>query len=115
MHPPARHPRRRQKTLRQPAIAIRKEATVANDRRLSGAQTTARSESDVRFNYNNLTQIIGASNDNGGANQAQFYSSDGGATLKQTNLPAGAGDSFQNDPALDLNADRTAVVRTVRR
>jgi hypothetical protein len=35
---------------------------MANELRLSGAQTVPRSESDIRFNYNNFNQIIAAAN-----------------------------------------------------
>jgi hypothetical protein len=86
---------------------------VASDLRLSGAQTSGRSESDVRFNYNNLSQIIGASNNNGGSTQAQFYSSDGGATWAQASLPAVTGDSIQSDPAVDWTSDGKAWALTV--
>jgi hypothetical protein len=81
--------------------------------RLSGAQTSARSESDIRYNYNNLNQIIAASNNLSFNPQAQFYSSDGGATWSQTNLPAVAGDSNQSDPAVDWTSDGTAWALTV--
>jgi hypothetical protein len=81
---------------------------MANDRRLSGAQPHPRSESDVRFNYNNLDQIIGASNDHVRPTQAQFYSIDGGATWNQSGLPSVKGDSFQSDPCVDWTSDGTA-------
>jgi hypothetical protein len=81
---------------------------AATNVRLSGAQPTARSEADVRFNYNDLQQIIGASNNNGGSTQAQFYSGDGGATWSQTSLPSVAGDNFQGDPAVDWTSDGNA-------
>jgi hypothetical protein len=86
---------------------------VATNVRLSGAQTSGRSESDLRFNYNDLSQVIAASNNNGGATQAQFYSSDGGATWSQASLPAVTGDSFQSDPAVDWTSDGTAWALTV--
>lgn len=82
--------------------------------RLSGAQTAARSESDLRFNYLNMQQVIGASNNfNSGVGQAQFYSSDGGATWSQTTLPTVTGDSFQSDPAVDWTTDGNAWALTV--
>ena len=86
---------------------------MATNVRLSGAQTSGRSESDLRFNYNDLSQVIAASNNNGGATQAQFYSSDGGATWSQASLPAVTGDSFQSDPAVDWTSDGTAWALTV--
>ena len=86
---------------------------MATNVRLSGAQTSARSESDVRFNPNNVKQIIGASNNLSFNPQAQFYSSDGGATWSQSNLPAVTGDSNQSDPCVDWTADGTAWALTV--
>ncbi len=86
---------------------------MAANVRLSGAQTSGRSESDVRFNYGNLSQVIGASNNNGGSTQAQFYSSDGGGTWSQSSLPAVSGDSFQSDPAVDWTSDGKAWALTV--
>ncbi|HWY53093.1 MAG TPA: sialidase family protein [Terriglobales bacterium] len=86
---------------------------MANNVRLSGAQTSARSESDVRFNPNNVNQIIGASNNLSFNPQAQFYSTDGGATWSQTNLPAVTGDSNQSDPCVDWTGDGTAWALTV--
>src|SRR5260370_16170353 len=40
--------------------------------------------------------------------QAQFYSSDGGATWGQTSLPVFPGDDSQTDPAVDWTSDGTA-------
>ena len=81
--------------------------------RLSGSQTSARSESDVRYNPKNVLQIIGASNNLSFSPQAQFYSSDGGATWSQTNLPSVTGDSNQSDPAVDWTSDGNAWALTV--
>ena len=81
--------------------------------RLSGAQTSARSKSDIRFNYNNLNQIIAASNNLSFSPQAQFYSTDGGATWSQSYLPAQTGNSNQSDPAVDWTSDGTAWALTV--
>jgi hypothetical protein len=86
---------------------------MATNVRLSGAQTSARSESDVRFNPNNVKQIIGASNNLSFNPQAQFYSGDGGATWAQTNLPAVTGDTNQSDPCVDWTSDGTAWALTV--
>jgi hypothetical protein len=86
---------------------------VAANVRLSGAQTSGRSESDLRFNYNNLSQVIGASNNNSRSTQAQFYSSDGGSTWSQASLPAVTGDSLQSDPAVDWTSDGKAWALTV--
>jgi hypothetical protein len=86
---------------------------MASNVRLSGPQTSARSESDIRFNYNNLNQIIGASNNLSFNPQAQFYSSNGGVTWSQSYLPAVSGDSNQSDPAVDWTSDGTAWALTV--
>jgi hypothetical protein len=87
---------------------------MSDDLRLSGSQTIARSESDVRYNYANLNQIIGAGNTLGG-NQAQFWSGNGGATWSQTLLPTAPGttDDRQGDPCVDWTADGTAWALTV--
>jgi hypothetical protein len=81
---------------------------MATDLRLSGAQTSFRSESDIRYNYANLSQIVGACNAVAVGTLAVFYSSDGGANWSQSSLPSVAGDSFQGDPAVDWTSDGTA-------
>jgi hypothetical protein len=81
---------------------------VAADLRLSGAQTSFRSESDIRYNYTNLQQLVGACNAVSAGPLAIFYSSDGGVTWLQSNLPAVTGDSFQGDPAVDWTSDGNA-------
>jgi hypothetical protein len=81
--------------------------------RISGAQTTPRSESDIRINFNNTNHIIAASNAIGSSNQAQFYSNDGGATWNQTTLPLNAGDSLHSDPTVDWTSDGTAWATTI--
>jgi hypothetical protein len=86
---------------------------VGTNLRISGAQTTSRSESDIRVNYNDTTQIIAASNAINASWQAQFYSSDGGATWSQTALPPVSGDSLHSDPTVDWTADRTAWATTI--
>ena len=59
------------------------KASVGGDRRISGAVSSPRSESDIRINPWNASRIVAASNDlfSGASLQAQFYSLDGGATL----------------------------------
>ncbi|HEV8581962.1 MAG TPA: exo-alpha-sialidase [Thermoanaerobaculia bacterium] len=82
--------------------------------RISGAQTIPRSESDIRVNYWNTAKIIGASNNIGGSGQqAQFFSSDGGATWGQTSLPLQTGDAFHSDPTVDWTSDGTAWATTI--
>jgi len=86
---------------------------LSADLRISGAQTTARSESDIRVNFNNPTRIIAASNAIGASNQAQFYSTDGGVTWKQTTLALNVGDSLHSDPTVDWTSDGTAWATTI--
>ncbi|HEX9944510.1 MAG TPA: hypothetical protein VGG03_21065 [Thermoanaerobaculia bacterium] len=82
--------------------------------RISGAQTVPRSESDIRVNYWNTQKIIGASNNIGGSGQqAQFFSSDGGATWGQTSLPLQTGDAFHSDPTVEWTSDGTAWSTTI--
>ncbi len=71
------------------ARSIFDEATTGGTNiRISGAQTAGRSESDIRVNYWNPTKIIAGSNNIGGSGQqAQYYSTDTGATWGQTTLP----------------------------
>jgi hypothetical protein len=94
--------------------ALDKAATVGTNLRISGSATVSRSESDIRINFFNPTQIIGASNNIGGSGQqAHFYSSDSGATWGQTSLPLQTGDSFHSDPAVDWRSDSTAWAATM--
>jgi hypothetical protein len=88
-----------------------KTAALSGEKRISGAQTSARSESDIRVNYWDPMKIISGSNANGA--QAQFYSIDGGATWGQTSLPVNTGDAFHSDPALDWTSDGTAWSTTI--
>jgi hypothetical protein len=90
------------------------KVTVGSNLRISGAQTSARSESDIRINFFNPTQVIAASNAiSSGGTQAQFYSSNGGATWGQTSLPLASTDSFHSDPAVDWTSDGTAWAVTL--
>jgi hypothetical protein len=78
------------------------------DLRISGASSNARSESDIRLNYGDPSNVIAAANDIGASTQPQFFSTDGGASWSATSLPAVAGDSFQSDPEVDWTSDGTA-------
>jgi hypothetical protein len=76
------------------------------------------SECDIRQNHDNPLQILAGANNNnytsGFTNtQAQFYSSDGGITWAQSNLPPVTGDSLQGDPACEWTSDGTAWVLTL--
>ncbi|MFL6212264.1 MAG: C25 family cysteine peptidase [Blastocatellia bacterium] len=82
------------------------DATVSQEARASGAQSASRSESDVRINFLNPQQVIIGSNNIGGSGlQAQYFSSDGGATWGQSTLSLTTGDSFHSDPAVDWTSD----------
>ena len=88
--------------------------SVGTNYRISGAQSSARSESDIRINYWNPSQIIGASNNISGSGfQAQFYSLDGGTTWGQTYLPGYGSDAFNSDPTVDWTSDGTAWSSTM--
>jgi hypothetical protein len=93
--------------------AVPTAATVGPDRRISGRQTTPRSESDIRVNFWNPDRIVAASNAIGASRQAQFYSLDGGATWGQTTLPLVLGDSSHSDPTADWTSDGTAWATTI--
>lgn len=90
------------------------ETTVGANVRTSGAQTSPRSESDIRINYWNPNLIIGASNNiSASGQQAQSYSSDGGATWGQSFLPLYSTDSYHSDPTVDWTSDGTAWSTTI--
>ncbi|HEV3115895.1 MAG TPA: sialidase family protein [Gemmataceae bacterium] len=85
-----------------------------NNIRISGAQNTPRSESDIRVNFNAPKFIIAASNAIAGdGRQAQFYSMDGGASWGQTSLPLVENDQFMSDPTVDWTSDGTAWATTI--
>jgi hypothetical protein len=82
---------------------------VGTNLRISGLLSNPRSESDIRINYWDDTKVIAASNNLGGSGrQAQFYSSDGGATWGRTLLPLRSPDDFHSDPTVDWTSDGTA-------
>jgi BNR repeat protein len=83
------------------------------EQRISGAQTTPRSESDIRLNYWDPSKIIAASNNGAGGGQAQFYSHDEGSTWGQAYLPLTGGDLFDSDPAVDWTSEGSAWSTTV--
>jgi hypothetical protein len=91
-----------------------KSAIVAGEQRISGVQTAPRSESDIRVNYWDPMKIISSSNNiSGSGSQAQFYSTDGGATWGQSSLPRQTGDSFHSDPTVEWTSDGTAWSTTI--
>jgi len=89
-------------------------ATAGTNVRTSGAQTASRSESDIRINFWNPSKIIAASNNIASSGtQGVYYSSDGGVTWGQTNLPLASGDAFHSDPTVDWTSDGTAWSSTM--
>jgi uncharacterized membrane protein len=94
--------------------AVDRSASETGEERISGAQSSPRSESAIRVNRNNTQQIIGASNNiSASGMQAQFFSSNGGATWGQTTLPLHSGDAFMSDPTVDWTSDGTAWSMTI--
>jgi hypothetical protein len=90
------------------------EASVTGELRISGAQTTPRSESDIRINYWDAQKIISASNSIvGSGSQSQFFSLDGGVTWGQTSLPKILGDGSHSDPTVDWTSDGNAWSTTL--
>ena len=91
-------------------------ASVSGEKRISGAATNSRSESDIRVSPFNSTRVISASNNIGGSGaQAQYYSTDGGLTWGVSFLPiqTGLSDSFHSDPTVDWTSDGTAWSTTM--
>jgi hypothetical protein len=86
---------------------------VSSDLRISGASPNSRSESDIRLNYGDTSKIVAASNDLTASAQPQFYSTDGGATWKQSSLSLVRPDAFHSDPAVDWTSDGTAWSITI--
>jgi hypothetical protein len=90
------------------------DATAGTNVRTSGAQTASRSESDIRINYWNPSKIIAASNNIASSGtQGVYYSSDGGVTWGQTNLPLASGDAFHSDPTVEWTSDGNAWSSTM--
>ncbi len=90
------------------------KATVGANVRISGAQPNPRSETDIAINFKNPMQVIAGSNNiSGSGRQAQFFSTNGGATWGQTTLPLIAGDAFNSDPTVDWTSDGRAWATTI--
>jgi hypothetical protein len=99
---------------REPFSPETKSATETGEERISGAQTSARSESAIRVNYWNAQKIIGASNNiSSSGRQAMFFSSNGGVSWGQTLLPLVTGDAFMSDPTVEWTSDGTAWSTTI--
>ncbi len=81
---------------------------MSNEVRISGAQTTPRSECDIAVFRGDNTKVIAASNvSHSPGPQAQFYSSDGGFTWGQSALPLSQGDTDHTDPEVGWSSDGT--------
>jgi hypothetical protein len=93
---------------------VLQQTEVGPNRRVSGVQTSPRSESDIRINIGRPDRIVAASNaiDTAGT-QAQFSSLDGGTTWQQTRLPLVAGDNSHSDPTVGWTSDGTAWAITI--
>jgi hypothetical protein len=91
-----------------------KSLTLGSNLRISALQTAPRSESDIRINFWNPSKVIAAANDiEASGMQAQFYSSDGGATWGQSQLSLIHGALFEGDPSVDWTSDGTAWATTL--
>ncbi len=91
-----------------------RSASETGEERISGAQTSARSESDIRINFFDPTKIIAASNNiSASGMQAMFFSTNSGATWGQTSLPLITGDAFHSDPTVEWTSDGTAWSTTI--
>jgi PKD repeat protein len=98
----------------QEDAVLEKSATPGTNLRVSGLQTAPRSESDIRINFWNPNKVIAASNDiETSGIQAQFYSTDGGATWGQSQLSLVNSALFNGDPAVDWTSDGTAWATTL--
>jgi hypothetical protein len=96
------------------AVAGTESATIGGDERISGAQFDPRSESSISVDPLDASKIIAASNNIGGNGaQAQYFSTDGGATWGQTTLTLTLGDAFHSDPTADWTSDGTAWSVTI--
>lgn len=85
------------------------KASVGGNLRVSGSQTSRRSESDIRIDFWNPNRVLAASNNIGGnGQQGQYWSSNGGSTWSQTYLPLATGDAFHSDPTVEWTSDGTA-------
>ena len=100
--------------LPQPARAPQGRASARADLRISGSSPSPRSESDIRINYRDTSQIIAASNNiEVSGQQAQYWSVDGGRTWGQSFLPLLPDDTFHTDPTVDWTSDGTAWSTTI--
>lgn len=98
----------------EPGRSPREKVTVGTNLRISGAQTFARSESDIRINPWNPSLIISASNNiQSGGRQGMYWSTNAGSTWGQTTLSLVTGDFVHADPTVDWNSLGTAWSTTL--
>ena len=100
--------------LDEGALELIESASVSGETRISGLQTTPRSSSDIRVNFWDPTKIIAAANNiSGGGTQAQFRSTNTGASWAQSTLALQPGDAFHSGPTVDWTSDGTAWTTTI--
>jgi hypothetical protein len=99
---------------REPDVPPGTDTTVGPNLRISGSSSSPRAEQDVRIDFWNPNRVIAGANNLGGSGlQAQFYSTNGGASWGQTTLPLVTGDAFHSDPTVDWTSDGTAWATTI--
>ncbi|HXO21445.1 MAG TPA: hypothetical protein VOA87_16145, partial [Thermoanaerobaculia bacterium] len=99
---------------REPSRLATRVISESGEQRISGLQTSRRSESDIRVDPFDTTKIISASNNIGGSGmQAVYFSTNSGASWGQTTLPLVTGDAFHSDPTVDWTSDGTAWSTTI--
>ncbi len=82
--------------------------------RISGRAPNPRSESDIQVFELDPRRIIAASNNiEGSGRQAQYWSTDGGATWGQTTLELIGNDVMNSDPTVGWTSDGTAWSSTI--
>lgn len=93
----------------EPDVLPAGQVTVGTSERRVSTQPDARSESDIRLNFWDPSKVIAASNNiQASGQQAQYWSTDGGASWGETRLPFVSQDSFHSDPTVDWTSDGTA-------
>jgi|SRR6185369_4675463 len=90
-----------------------RQVTIGTSERQISSQLSIRSESDIRINFRDPSQVIAASNNiKGSGQQAEYHSSDGGQTWGETTLPL-VSDVLQSNPTVDWTSDGTAWSTTI--
>lgn len=93
---------------------LAEKVSIGTNLRTSGAQTAARSESDIRINPWNASLIVAASNNiQTSGRQGMYWSTNAGGTWGQTLLTLASGDSFHSDPTVDWTSNGTAWSTTL--